>query len=71
LRRAESVRKALVAGGLGTDFVAARGLASTRPTSANATEAGRTANRRVEIVIAGGAIGETPLWDRAYPITRR
>lgn len=71
LRRAEAVRNALVTGGLRADYILARGLGNARPTTSNATEAGRMANRRVEIVIAGGAIGDAPLWDRPYPITRR
>jgi flagellar motor protein MotB len=69
--RAESVRDALVNGGLRMNSIAARGLGNTRPTTSNSTEAGRIANRRVEIVISGGKIGDSPLWDRSYSLSSR
>lgn len=52
-RRAESVRDALVAGGLVTDHVATKGYGATQPVASNATSAGRQQNRRVEIVVVG------------------
>jgi outer membrane protein OmpA-like peptidoglycan-associated protein len=67
-QRAEAVRDALVGGGLKQD-VEAYGFGKIRPTTSNATEAGRIANRRVEIVITGAPIGEEPLWDHSYQIT--
>jgi outer membrane protein OmpA-like peptidoglycan-associated protein len=70
-RRAEAVRDALVNGGLRMSSITARGLGNTRPTTSNATEAGRIANRRVEIAISGGQIGDTPLWDRSYSLSSR
>lgn len=69
--RAESVRDALVNGGLRMNSIVARGLGNSRPTTSNATEAGRIANRRVEIVVTGGQIGDVPLWDRSYSLSRR
>ena len=69
--RAEAVRAALVNGGLKPDVVAAYGFGKIRPTTSNATEAGRIANRRVEVVIAGGQIGSSPLWDHSYSLTSR
>jgi outer membrane protein OmpA-like peptidoglycan-associated protein len=70
-KRAESVRDALVTGGLRMNSVVARGLGNSRPTTSNATEAGRIANRRVEIVISGGQIGDSPLWNRSYSLSSR
>jgi flagellar motor protein MotB len=52
-RRADSVREALLGGGLPPAMVSARGLGDTRPLESNATAAGRAANQRVEIVISG------------------
>jgi outer membrane protein OmpA-like peptidoglycan-associated protein len=71
MRRAESVRDALVNGGLRMNSVTARGLGTTRPTTSNSTEAGKAANRRVELVISGGQIGDVPLWDRSYSLSSR
>jgi flagellar motor protein MotB len=70
-KRAESVRDALVNGGMRMNSIVARGLGNTRPTGSNSTEAGRLANRRVEIVISGGQIGDSPLWDRSYSLSSR
>jgi outer membrane protein OmpA-like peptidoglycan-associated protein len=68
-QRAEAVRDALVDGGLKRGVVEAYGFGKIRPTTSNATEAGRIANRRVEILITGVPIGEEPLWDHSYPLT--
>ncbi len=68
-RHAEMVRELLVAGGLTPDVVTAAGFGKDRPITSNAT-LGREQNRRVEIVIAGQAIGDMALWDRAYPLGR-
>jgi outer membrane protein OmpA-like peptidoglycan-associated protein len=53
--RAESVRSALVAGGVSPDRVETHGYGKTRPVASNATAAGKAQNRRVEIVLQGGA----------------
>ena len=50
---------------------AARGLGASRPLTSNGTESGRIANRRVEIVISGDAIGSIPFWDHTYSISQR
>lgn len=53
--RANSVRSVLVAGGVSPDRIEAQGYGETRPVATNATAAGKAQNRRVEIVIEGGA----------------
>ena len=53
--RAESVRSALVAGGVSPDRVETHGYGKTRPIASNATATGKAQNRRVEIVLQGGA----------------
>ena len=70
-KRAESVKEALISSGLRASAITARGLGNSRPTTSNATEAGRIENRRVEIVLSGAAIGETPVWDKAYSVVSR
>lgn len=47
--RAESVRQVLIESGVSGDVLTARGYGSTRPVADNDTDAGRAANRRVEI----------------------
>lgn len=56
--RANAVREALTARGLSPDRVIAQGYGAARPVASNATEAGRQANRRVEVVIQGAPPGE-------------
>lgn len=68
-RRAEDVQHVLVGQGLPSGSVSARGLGDARPVVSNASVAGREQNRRVEIVISGGPIGDMPFWDRAYNLT--
>ncbi|HVN06114.1 MAG TPA: OmpA family protein [Bryobacteraceae bacterium] len=68
-RRAQDVQHVLVAQGLPDDNVSARGMGDARPVVSNASVAGREENRRVEIVITGPAIGDMPIWDRAYNLT--
>ncbi len=58
--RAESVRSVLVAGGVGPGRVEANGYGKTRPVASNATAAGKAENRRVEIVLQGGAPKPAP-----------
>jgi OOP family OmpA-OmpF porin len=50
-RRAESVTAALIARGVPEGQVAARGVGYLAPVTSNATEDGRAANRRVELVL--------------------
>lgn len=68
-QRAEEVRDALVRGGISGTRVVARGMGSSHPLGSNASAAGREQNRRVEIVIAGGGIGNFPLWDKTYALS--
>lgn len=50
-RRAEAVKKELVALGVAADRVAAKGYGGTEPVAPNKTSEGQAANRRVEIVV--------------------
>ena len=56
-QRAESVRAYLVAQGVLTDSVTAKGFGKTQPVGTNDTAEGRQINRRVELVVSGEAIG--------------
>jgi outer membrane protein OmpA-like peptidoglycan-associated protein len=53
--RAQSVRSALVGGGVSPDRVEAQGYGETRPVAPNTTASGKAQNRRVELVLEGGA----------------
>jgi len=57
LRRGQAVRDHLVRQGVPPEAVAAMGFGSTRPLASNDTPLGRQQNRRVELVLTGGAIG--------------
>ena len=56
-QRAESVRSYLVAEGVLTDSVTAKGFGKTQPVGTNDTAEGRQLNRRVELVVSGATIG--------------
>ena len=56
--RAESVRSILVAGGVSPDRIESQGYGKTRPVASNASAAGKAQNRRVEIVLQGGAVAK-------------
>jgi flagellar motor protein MotB len=71
MKRAYEVRDAMTRAGLPSSSVEARGLGASRPLASNGTESGRSANRRVEIVISGSTIGDIPFWDHTYSISRR
>jgi len=51
-QRADAVRAALMAGGVGAERVQARGLGEQYPVASNDTDAGRQENRRVDIIIS-------------------
>jgi outer membrane protein OmpA-like peptidoglycan-associated protein len=70
-RREEAVRSALISRGLDAGLVSGRNFGAERPLIANSSPGGRVANRRVEIVISGDAIGPRALWDRGYDVTLR
>ncbi len=55
--RATAVRDYLVAQGVATGTVSAKGYGNTSPVSSNDTSSGRQENRRVELVVSGDAIG--------------
>jgi flagellar motor protein MotB len=71
MKRAYEVRDAITRAGLRSSSIDARGLGASRPLASNGTESGRLANRRVEIVISGDAIGNIPFWDHTYSISQR
>lgn len=52
-RRAQAVRQAIVQRGISGKRIQAAGFGDSRPVADNATEEGRTANRRTEFVIVG------------------
>jgi len=51
--RAEAVKAILVAHGVSPDRIETHGYAATKPVGSNATPAGRSQNRRVELVVEG------------------
>ena len=51
--RAESVKAVLLENGVSPDRMETHGYASTKPVANNATPAGRSQNRRVEVVVQG------------------
>jgi len=59
-QRADSVRDYLISQGIAADSITAKGFGKTNPIASNDTPQGRQQNRRVEIVVSGGAIGGTP-----------
>lgn len=56
-QRAKAVQDYLVAQGLNSATVTAKGFGKTMPVADNNTAAGRQRNRRVELVVSGEAIG--------------
>ncbi|MBI4909717.1 MAG: OmpA family protein [Acidobacteria bacterium] len=69
--RAESVRRILIRENFPLNAVVARSYGDSTPVVANTSTAGRLQNRRVEIVITGDPIGQSPLWDRSYLLSIR
>jgi outer membrane protein OmpA-like peptidoglycan-associated protein len=51
--RANSVKQALIAGGVDPVLISSKGLGKANPVASNDTPEGRQANRRVEIVVEG------------------
>jgi outer membrane protein OmpA-like peptidoglycan-associated protein len=64
-RRAAAVENFLIDQGVSADSVASRGYGKTQPVASNDTPEGRQRNRRVEIIVAGDAIGATTAEDSA------
>jgi outer membrane protein OmpA-like peptidoglycan-associated protein len=56
-KRAEAVREALIARGVAAGRITAAGSGASEPVADNATEAGRRANRRVEVYAVSGGLG--------------
>lgn len=67
-RDAERAKQMLIAAGVPAELISARGYGNAHPRTSNATATGRRQNERVEIVIAGDAIGTLPTWDRTYSL---
>ncbi len=67
--RANTIRGILIRQGVPAGATFARGFGRSRPIGPNATAAQREQNRRVEIVISGGTIGNAASWDRSYLLT--
>jgi flagellar motor protein MotB len=61
---AERVRQALVAAGVSPNSIIVRGFGNTKPRGPR----GSAQNRRVEVIIAGDAIGNFASWDRSYSL---
>ncbi|HXR76488.1 MAG TPA: OmpA family protein [Bryobacteraceae bacterium] len=59
-QRADAVRDYLISQGISADSVTAKGFGKTNPIASNDSAKGRQQNRRVEIVVSGGAIGGNP-----------
>jgi outer membrane protein OmpA-like peptidoglycan-associated protein len=59
--RAQAVRDYFVQQGIPGTAVEARGLGKTQPIASNDTPEGRQANRRVELILSGDAIGNEDL----------
>jgi hypothetical protein len=55
--RADGVRDYLVAQNVADSNVTAHGFGKADPVADNSTDSGRAQNRRVELVVSGGAIG--------------
>jgi outer membrane protein OmpA-like peptidoglycan-associated protein len=56
-QRADAVRTYLISQGLSAAAVTSKGLGPANPVADNGTAAGRSQNRRVEIIVSGEAIG--------------
>jgi len=57
-QRADAVRSFLVEQGVSPDSITAVGMGKDNPVASNDTAAGRQQNRRVEMVVSGGVIGD-------------
>jgi flagellar motor protein MotB len=69
--RANAVREALIADGMPAGAIEVRSMGDSRPILSNRTAAGRQANRRVEIIISGDAIGSMAYWEHMNSIAPR
>jgi len=67
--RAQAVRDYFVQQGISGSAIEARGFGKTEPIASNDTPEGRQANRRVELVLSGDAIGSTAMDDVTPPQT--
>jgi outer membrane protein OmpA-like peptidoglycan-associated protein len=67
-QEAEAVRQALAGAGLPSSSLVARGYGNSNPRGPNTSGGPAIQNRRIEVVISGGAIGDMASWDRRYSI---
>lgn len=68
-KRAHAVREYLVAQGVSSNSVTAKGLGKSDPVATNATAEGRQRNRRVEMVVSGEIIGNQIGPARTVPLS--
>jgi outer membrane protein OmpA-like peptidoglycan-associated protein len=69
--RADAVQAFLIAQGVAPGNITAQGLGEADPVADNATNTGRAANRRVELVVSGQSIGvqeQAPTTSNAQPM---
>jgi outer membrane protein OmpA-like peptidoglycan-associated protein len=59
-QRADAVRDYLISQGISDSTISARGMGESNPIAPNETAEGRQKNRRVQIVVAGGGLGNQP-----------
>jgi flagellar motor protein MotB len=71
VERANAVRDLLVRDGVPANAIVARGWGDSRPLTSGSSAAGREQNRRVEIMITGSPIGDTPYWSKSYSVAPR
>jgi outer membrane protein OmpA-like peptidoglycan-associated protein len=68
-QRAGAVREYLLSQGLSPESVTSAGFGEGRPVASNDTPAGRQQNRRVELVVSGGIIGNGQVSQTQNPVS--
>ncbi|HEV2446097.1 MAG TPA: OmpA family protein, partial [Candidatus Sulfopaludibacter sp.] len=70
-QRADEVRESLIRAGVAPQSISTRYDGASHPLASNATARGREQNRRVEITLTGGSIGNQADWDHSYSLRPR